>query len=57
MVLFPFAEYWGIYLGFIVFVLLVLSLDLGVFHKNPHEVGAREALIWSAIWIGLALVF
>jgi tellurite resistance protein TerC len=57
MVLFPFAEYWGIYAGFVLFVLLVLSLDLGVFHKNAHEVGTKEALIWSAIWIGLALTF
>jgi tellurite resistance protein TerC len=57
MVLFPFAEYWGVYVGFVLFVLMVLSLDLGVFHKNAHEVGAREALIWSAIWIGLALIF
>jgi tellurite resistance protein TerC len=57
MVLFPFAEYWGIYLGFIAFVLVMLALDLGVFHKNAHEVSVKEASAWTAIWISLAFVF
>jgi tellurite resistance protein TerC len=43
--------------GFIAFVVVMLALDLGVFHRKAHEVGFREALIWSAVWIGLALVF
>lgn len=57
MMLFPFTEYWGFFLGFTVFVLVVLALDLGVFHKKAHEVGFREASIWTAVWIGLAFVF
>jgi len=57
VLLFPFAEYWWFYAGFTVFVLLVLALDLGVFHREAHEVGAREAATWSAIWVALALVF
>ena len=46
-----------IWLAFNAFVLAMLALDLGVFHRKAHEVKAREALIWSGVWIGLALVF
>jgi tellurite resistance protein TerC len=46
----------ALWAGFIVFVLAMLALDLGVFHRNAHEVRAREALIWSGVWIGLALL-
>ena len=42
---------------FLAFVLGMLALDLGVFHKNAHVVERREALAWSAVWIGLAIVF
>jgi tellurite resistance protein TerC len=45
---------WGAFLGF---VLAMLALDLGVFHRESHEVKIKEALIWSAVWISLALVF
>ena len=57
MILFPFYDYWWLYLAFIAFVLIVLALDLGVFHKNAHEVGFKEASIWTTVWVGLALVF
>jgi tellurite resistance protein TerC len=57
VLLFPFAEYWWFYAGFTVFVLLVLALDLGVFHREAHEVGAREAASWSVVWVLLALAF
>ncbi len=57
MILFPFAEFWWLYLGFTAFVLVVLALDLGVFHKRAHEVSFREASIWTGIWISLALLF
>ena len=55
--LFPFAEYWWFYLGFTGFVLLLLALDLGVFHRKAHEVSFREAAAWSTVWVALALVF
>ncbi|SRR5579883_326042 len=57
MTYFPFADYWWFYLGFIAFVLVLLALDLGVFHRQAHAVSIREASIWSAVWIGLALAF
>ena len=57
MTYFPFADYWWFYLGFTGFVLLLLALDLGVFHRKAHVVSLREASIWSVVWIGLALVF
>jgi tellurite resistance protein TerC len=41
----------------VVFVLAMLALDLGVFHRHAHTIKIREALIWSGIWIALALVF
>ena len=47
----------GLWVGFTVFVLALLALDLGVFHRRPHAVSIREALIWSTVWIGLAAVF
>jgi len=39
------------------FVLLMLALDLGVFHRKAHAVSAKEAITWTAVWIGLALTF
>ena len=57
MLLFPFYDYWWFYVGFTLFVLAVLALDLGVFHKKAHEVSFKEASIWTAVWISLALVF
>ncbi|MDQ2682508.1 MAG: TerC family protein [Chloroflexota bacterium] len=35
----------------------MLALDLGVFHRDAHEVSRREALAWSVVWIGMAIVF
>jgi tellurite resistance protein TerC len=46
-----------IWTGFVLFVLLMLALDLGVFHRNAHVVSVREALGWSAVWISLGLAF
>lgn len=48
------ASFW---IGFNVFVLLMLALDLGVFNRKAHVVSVKEALTWSAVWISLALVF
>ena len=46
-----------LYAGFIAFVLLMLTLDLGVFHRKAHVVSVKEALAWSAVWITLGLTF
>lgn len=46
-----------IWLGFILFVLLMLALDLGVFHRHAHVVTVKEALVWSAIWVSLGVAF
>lgn len=45
------------WIGFHVFVFLMLALDLGVFNKRSHVVPVKEALIWSTVWIFLAFVF
>jgi tellurite resistance protein TerC len=45
------------WVGFIVIVLLFLSLDLGVFHRHAHVVNFKEALTWTTIWFVLSLVF
>ncbi len=45
------------WLAFNGFILALLALDLGVFHRRAHVPGAREALWWTAAWIGLALAF
>jgi tellurite resistance protein TerC len=57
IVLFPFAEYWWLYAAFTGGVLVLLALDLGVFHREAHEVGFGEAAAWSVVWISLALAF
>lgn len=44
-------------IGFNLFVAAMLALDLGVFHRKAHEVKIKEAVLWSVVWIGLALVF
>jgi tellurite resistance protein TerC len=46
-----------LWVGFLAFVLAMLALDLGVFHRRAHTVSMREALGWTAVWISLALVF
>ncbi|HEX6033773.1 MAG TPA: TerC family protein [Anaerolineales bacterium] len=46
-----------LWIGFNVFVLAMLALDLGVFHRKAHAVSGKEALTWSVVWISLALVF
>ncbi len=47
----------GIWLGFLALIAGALALDLGVFHRAPRRMGAREALAWTAVWMGLALAF
>ena len=47
----------ALWLGFVAFVVAMLALDLGIFHRKAHVVGFREALTWSSVWVTLALVF
>jgi tellurite resistance protein TerC len=46
-----------LWVGFILFVLLMLALDLGVFHRHAHVIKVKEALVWSAVWVTLSLAF
>jgi tellurite resistance protein TerC len=46
-----------LWIGFTLFVLAMLGLDLGVFHRRAHAVGIREAILWTLAWISLALLF
>ena len=57
MQLFPFQDSWWIYAGFTGAVLVLLAVDLGVFHRQTRMVSIREAAVWSAVWVSLALVF
>src|SRR5688572_3696700 len=45
---------WG---SFSLFVMGMLALDLGVFHRKSHSVSVKEALTWTAVWIALAMIF
>jgi len=47
----------GLWVGFNLFVLGMLALDLGVFHRKAHAVSGKEALTWSLVWVSLSLVF
>lgn len=49
--------YWPLYVLVLAIIGVMLALDLGVFHRRPHEVKFREAAAWSAVWVGLALAF
>jgi len=46
-----------LWIGFNVFVLAMLALDLGVFHRKAHMVTLKESLSWTAVWVTLALLF
>lgn len=45
------------WIGFHIFIFIMLALDLGVFHKRTHVVPVKEAVIWSCVWVTLALLF
>jgi len=45
------------WLGFICGVVVLLGLDLGIFHRRAHVVGFRESLFWTAVWFCLAMIF
>lgn len=46
-----------LWIGFNLFVLSMLAVDLGVFHRRAHEVSIKEATVWSIVWISLAMLF
>ncbi len=46
-----------VWVAFNIFILFLLALDLGVFNRNHHTIGVREALTWSAVWITISLLF
>jgi len=48
---------WSWWVGFNLFVVVMLVLDLKVFHRHAHVIRMREALLWSCFWVGLALAF
>lgn len=50
-------EHATAWIGFLCFVLVMLGLDLGVFHRKAHAIGFREALGWSAVWLAMGLSF
>ena len=54
--LFPFAEYWWLYLAFTGLVVVLLAIDLA-FHRNERPISFRSAATWTAVWIALALTF
>src|SRR3989440_8174479 len=45
------------WVGFCAFILIMLAIDLGVFKRKPHEISYKNAAIWSAVWIALAMIF
>lgn len=51
------TETLWLWVGFNVFVMAMLALDLGVFHRQAHVVSLRESLTWTAVWVSLALLF
>ncbi len=46
-----------LWIGFLALVGVMLALDLGVFHREEHEVSAKEALVWTAVWVALGVAF
>jgi tellurite resistance protein TerC len=55
--LFPFSMYWSFYAVFFGFVLIVILLDLGVFHRKAHALSFKEASVWCCVWISLGWIF
>jgi tellurite resistance protein TerC len=51
------SETVWLWVGFNAFILAMLALDLGVFHRKPHVVSLKESLSWTGVWIVLALLF
>lgn len=46
-----------IWISFLLLICFFLALDLGVFHKNPHQISTREAWCWTFVWVVISLSF
>lgn len=57
MISLPGVDPLFMWVGFILLILVFLLIDLGIFHRRTHAVGIKEALIWAAVWFGLAMLF
>ena len=55
--MFPVADYWWFYLSFTALIIVLLAVDLGVFHRKSRTITIREAARWSVVWISLSLLF
>ena len=51
------TDHLWLWIGFNLFVLLMLALDLGVFHRKAHVVTFKESMAWTVVWVSLALLF
>jgi len=51
-----FGSVWW-WVGFNLFVLVMLAIDLGIFNRKAHAVSLKEAAAWTSVWVSLALVF
>ncbi|WP_335965341.1 TerC family protein [Galbibacter sp. PAP.153] len=46
-----------VWISFITLIVIFLAIDLGIFNKNPHEITNKEASMWTAIWVSIAMLF
>lgn len=53
----PISGSTWLWVGFSLFILIMLSLDLGLLNRKAHTITYREASIWSAVWVTLAIIF
>jgi tellurite resistance protein TerC len=51
------GDHFIFWIGFSAFVFIMMSLDLGVFHKKAHKITVKEAVLWTGVWVTLALIF
>jgi tellurite resistance protein TerC len=51
------ADHILFWIGFNVLVIIMMALDLGVFHKKTHKVPVKEAVVWTIIWVTVAMIF
>jgi tellurite resistance protein TerC len=53
----PMTTSVSLWIGFGLFVVMMMALDLGIIHRKPHKVSVREAAVWTAVWVSLGFVF